>query len=193
VTVDRLPRIDAPVGHEGSLDPGTYIGGHLPGYAGVLRAFGTAAMRQEGLGPATLEVARLRNAARMQCRLCMNLRRQSAVDDGLDEAVVSRLADRDVPGITSVDQTVLDLVDAYLEAPAAVPPAVIEGVRSQVTDAQLAQLLLSLVVWTGNRVLVALGLDAPVEADRVTMFDHLPSGAQNFVRTTTTTQEKQHG
>jgi alkylhydroperoxidase family enzyme len=191
VTVDRLPRIEAPVGHEGSLDPGTFIGGHLPDYAEVLGTFGTAAMRQQGLGPATLELARLRNAARMQCRLCMNLRRQSAVDDGLDETVVSRLADRDVLGATAFEQTVLDLVDAYLTTPAAVPDALVERVRAQLTETQLAQLLLSLIVWTGNRVLVALGLDAPVEDDRVTMFDYLPSGVQNYVRTTT--EENNHG
>ncbi|HEY4334061.1 MAG TPA: hypothetical protein VGM78_15875 [Ilumatobacteraceae bacterium] len=179
----RAPRIGGPDEQPPRLDPARLIGALLPDYAVVLGAFGTAAMRQQGLSPSTLELARLRNATRMDCRLCMNLRRRSALDDGLDEAVVAQLGDTDasaITGVTDAERTALQLVDAYLWSPGEVPDEVIDRVRRDLTPSQRAQLVLSLVVWTGNRVLVSLGLDAPVDAHRLTMFDYLPSGAQQY-------------
>jgi alkylhydroperoxidase family enzyme len=177
----RLPQIDAPPGKEGSLDPSDFIAGHLPGYATLFGEFALLVMAQTDLEPATLELARLRNANRMNCRLCMNLRRQSAVERGLDEELIGRLADADPTGLARTFRTVVELVDAFLESPGALPPDLVRAARSELTLEQLSQLLLSLVVWTGNRVLVSLGLDAPVEADRTTRFEYSPSGLQSYV------------
>jgi hypothetical protein len=183
VSDSRLPRIGAPEGKESSLDPSDFIVGHLPDYANLLGGFGSAVMRQIALGPTTLEVARLRNAHRMQCRLCMNLRRQSAVESGLVEGLVERLAADDMSELSVLDRTVVDLVDAYLTSPGALCPALIERVRAELTLEQLAHLLTSLVIWTGNRVLVALAIDSPMETDRTTMFEYSPSGVQSYFRT----------
>lgn len=186
----RLPLIDGPPGKEDSLDASEFIAGHLPGYASLLGDFASLVVAQTDLEPATLELARLRNANRMNCRLCMNLRRQSAVEQGLDEELIGRLADADPTGLTRTSRIVVELVDAFLESPGALPPDLVRAARSELTLEQLSQLLLSLVVWTGNRVLVSLGLDTPVEADRTTRFEYAPSGRQSYVRPANKEEER---
>jgi alkylhydroperoxidase family enzyme len=137
-------------------------------------------MSRTDLDPSTLEVARLRNAHRMHCRLCMSLRRKSAFPGGLDEQLVSQIAGTDLDGLSGPARTVAEVVDAFVGSPGAVPEQVVEAARANLAPEEIALLLLSLVVWTGNRVLVCLGLDEPVEPGELTMFDYSAEGVQSY-------------
>ena len=65
--------------------------GRLPVAAEALGGL-TAALRSNGtLSPRLLELVRLRIAFFNQCRSCMAVRYQSAIDDGLDEDAVCSL------------------------------------------------------------------------------------------------------
>ncbi len=64
--------------------------GRLPAAAEALGGL-TAALRSGTLSPRLLELVRLRIAFFNQCRSCMAVRYQSAIDDGLDEDAVCSL------------------------------------------------------------------------------------------------------
>src|ERR1700742_2683128 len=64
------------------------IEAHQPEMAQAQDAFGRAIMKYGTLSPRLFELVRLRIAFHNQCRSCMSLRYQYAVDAGVDEGLV---------------------------------------------------------------------------------------------------------
>src|SRR5262245_65595016 len=65
--------------------------GHRPEVAGALGSLRAALQASGTLPPRLVELARLRIAFHNQCRSCMSVRYQSAIDDGLTEGAVCSL------------------------------------------------------------------------------------------------------
>ncbi|MFL6083239.1 MAG: carboxymuconolactone decarboxylase family protein, partial [Mycobacterium sp.] len=65
--------------------------GHRPEVAGALGSLKAALQSSGTLPPRLVELARLRIAFHNQCRSCMSVRYQSAIDDGLTEDLVCSL------------------------------------------------------------------------------------------------------
>ncbi|HEY6647804.1 MAG TPA: carboxymuconolactone decarboxylase family protein [Mycobacterium sp.] len=65
--------------------------GHRPDVAGALGALRVALQSSGTLAPRLVELVRLRIAFHNQCRSCMSVRYQSAIDDGLTEGLVCSL------------------------------------------------------------------------------------------------------
>ena len=65
--------------------------GHRPEVAGALGALKAALVSTGTLSPRLVELVRLRIAFHNQCRSCMSVRYQSAIDDGLTEDLVCSL------------------------------------------------------------------------------------------------------
>ncbi|MCU1458762.1 MAG: hypothetical protein JWL73_2854 [Actinomycetia bacterium] len=176
------PRL-APPAQGARPDAAAYIQAYQPEYAAVLGAFGTEVCKLTAVDEVTKELVRLRNAQRQRCDLCMNLRRAGAVRDGLDEAMVAELAR---PG--SVDEqfserqrAAIALGDVFTGRDLLLTPELRAEIDRWFTAEQLAELAFSLVVWTGNRVLVALGIAFPVEPGKLTEFEYTRDGQQRYV------------
>ena len=62
----------------------------------------------------------------------------------------------------------LALADAYMTTPEAIPDAVRDAVAAHFTPAQATEITLDVLAFSKQKVLVSLGIDAPVHPDRFT-------------------------
>ncbi len=71
----------------------------------------------------------------------------------------------------------LALADAFLGIPGRDGEAAGQAALQQFTPEQIAELLLKLIVWSGNSTRVALGFDKPLVDGRITEFHYADDGA----------------
>jgi AhpD family alkylhydroperoxidase len=120
----------------------------------VAEGLGTlnAALRSAGtLPPRLLELVRLRIAFHNQCRSCMSVRYQSAIDDGLTEdAVCSLERPADAPDLSDAERTALKFADLFATNHLAIDNAVYDELREHFTEDQLVEL--------GVHCAIALGI-----------------------------------
>jgi alkylhydroperoxidase family enzyme len=90
----------------------------LPDVAAAVGAL-TKAVRETGaLSPRLMELVRLRIAFHNQCRSCMSIRYQSAIDDGLGEdAVCSLERPAEAPDLTDVERAALRFAGSLQRGP----------------------------------------------------------------------------
>ncbi|MET0701885.1 MAG: carboxymuconolactone decarboxylase family protein [Mycobacterium sp.] len=102
----------------------------------------TAALRDSGaLPPRLMELIRLRIAFHNQCRSCMSIRYQSAIDDGLTEdAVCSLERPVDAADLTDAERSALRFADLFATNHLAIDDAVYDGLRSHFSEDQLVAL-----------------------------------------------------
>jgi AhpD family alkylhydroperoxidase len=102
----------------------------------------TNAVRETGtLSPRLTELVRLRIAFHNQCRSCMSIRYQSAIDDGLtDDAVCSLERPADAPDLTDAEREALRFADLFATDHLAIDDAVYDGLRAHFTEDQLVAL-----------------------------------------------------
>lgn len=111
------------------------------------------------LGPAEIEVARLRNARRVNCVFCKSVRYDIALADGLTEERVALIDDgyRD-SDLSERDKLIVALVDQYYDAPASMSATLRAELEASFSREELAHLSLAIAHFSGfSRCAVALG------------------------------------
>jgi AhpD family alkylhydroperoxidase len=126
------------------------IVGRLPKVAEALGALNIA-LQSGTLPPRLRELVRLRIAFHNQCRSCMSVRYQSAIDDGLTEdAVCSLERPAEAPDLSEAERTALKFADLFATNHLAIDDAVYGELRHHLTEDQLVEL--------GVHCAVALGV-----------------------------------
>jgi alkylhydroperoxidase family enzyme len=137
----------------------------------LLNDFAPAVARLRALDPVTTEVVRLRGAAQHNCRLCKSRREGNALDAGGSESLYGdiesfetseRLSDR--------QKAALRYVDALIWTPSRITPVVVAGVREHFTEEEALELTLDVMRNACNKIMVALGADAPQVSEGTELF-----------------------
>ncbi|WP_232006623.1 carboxymuconolactone decarboxylase family protein [Mycobacterium sp. 1245805.9] len=141
------------------------IMGRLPAVAEALGSL-TAALRGHGtLPPRLLELVRLRIAFFNQCRSCIAVRYQSAIDDGLDQdAVCSLERPADAENLSAAERSALRFAELFATDHLAIDDAVYDELREHFSEDQLVEL--------GVHCAIALGVGRLSATWDVS--DHLP-------------------
>jgi AhpD family alkylhydroperoxidase len=126
------------------------IMGRLPAVAEALGSL-NAALRANGtLSPRLLELVRLRIAFFNQCRSCIAVRYQSAIDDGLDEdAVCSLERPADAENLSDAERSALRFAELFATDHLAIDDAVYDELRQHFTEDELVELGLHCAIALG--------------------------------------------
>ena len=126
------------------------IMGRLPAAAEALGSL-TAALRTNGtLPPRLLELVRLRIAYFNQCRSCIAVRYQTAIDDGLDEGAVCSLErPADAENLSAAERSALRFAELFVTNHLAIDDAVYDGLREHFTEDELVELGLNCAIALG--------------------------------------------
>ena len=127
----------------------------------AMSSFAAAAVRQSGVDPVVTELVRLRCAQYHDCRLCASLRSRDALDRGLDEAAVAKVAQHSTSDLDRVARAALRLADAIIIDPGGIDDELAVELRACFSDEQIAELCLDVVKWSKQKFLVALRLESP--------------------------------
>jgi len=115
--------------------------GHRPEVAGVLGSLKAALQSSGTLPPRLVELVRLRIAFHNQCRSCMSVRYQSAIDDGLTEDLVCSL---EKPGnaddLSPAERSALRFADLFASDHLSIDDAVYDDLRRHFTEDELVEL-----------------------------------------------------
>lgn len=143
------------------------IVGRLPAVAEALGGL-NAALRASGtLPPRLIELVRLRIAFFNQCRSCIAVRYQSAIDDGLDEdAVCSLEMPADAKNLSAAEQSALRFAELFATNHLAIGDGVYDELRSHFSEDELVEL--------GLHCAIALGVGRLSATWDVS--EHLPGG-----------------
>lgn len=111
------------------------------------------------LGPAEIEIARLRNARKVGCVFCKSVRYDIARADGLGEDKVSMIED-DFRGsaLSEREKLILAFTDQYLDDPAGLDDGLKSALVATFSPQELVHLSLAVAHFNGfSRCAVALG------------------------------------
>jgi len=124
--------------------------GRLPAVAEALGSL-TAALRTNGtLSPRLLELVRLRMAFFNQCRSCIAVRYQSAIDDGLDDGAVCSLErPAEAENLSAAERAALGFAELFATNHLAIDHAVYDELREHFTEDQLVELGLHCAIALG--------------------------------------------
>ena len=115
--------------------------GRLPAVAGALGTLKTAMQDNGTLSPRLLELVRLRIAFYNQCRSCIAVRYQSAIDDGLDEdAVCSLERPVDADNLSAAERSALRFAELFATNHLAIDDAVYDDLRAHFGEDELVEL-----------------------------------------------------
>jgi AhpD family alkylhydroperoxidase len=140
-----------------SLDQATRVnlgvGGIMalrPEMASALGAFSDAVIHSGTLPRRLTELIRLRVAFHNQCRSCMAIRYQEAVDDGVTEEVVCSLAQPDeADDLTAAERAALRFADLFATNHLAIDDAVYDDLRQYYTEGELVEIGLNCALDVG--------------------------------------------
>ncbi|WP_445160093.1 carboxymuconolactone decarboxylase family protein [Mycobacterium sp. Dal123C01] len=124
--------------------------GRLPAVAEALGSL-TATLRANGtLSPRLLELVRLRIAFFNQCRSCIAVRYQSAIDDGLDEGAVCSLErPADADNLSEAERSALRFAELFATNHLAIDDAVYDELRAHFSEDQSVELGLHCAIALG--------------------------------------------
>jgi AhpD family alkylhydroperoxidase len=115
--------------------------GHRPEVAAALGNLRAALQASGTLSPRLAELVRLRIAFHNQCRSCMSVRYQSAIDDGLTErAVCSLERPVDADDLSAAERSALRYADLFATDHLAIDDAVYDDLRQHFTEDELVEL-----------------------------------------------------
>jgi AhpD family alkylhydroperoxidase len=134
-----IPVVDLGQGDRINLGVASLVS-RLPKVAEALGAL-TAGLKSGTLPPRLLELVRLRIAFHNQCRSCMSVRYQSAVDDGLTEdAVCSLERPADAPDLSDAERAALKFADLFATNHLAIDESIYDELRRYLTEDELVEL-----------------------------------------------------
>ncbi|OBB73689.1 carboxymuconolactone decarboxylase family protein [Mycobacterium sp. 852014-52144_SCH5372336] len=115
--------------------------GHRPDVAAALGSLRAALQSSGTLSPRLVELVRLRIAFHNQCRSCMSVRYQSAVDAGLTEdAVCSLERPEEADDLSDAERNALRFADLFATDHLAIDDAVYDDLRHHFTEEELVEL-----------------------------------------------------
>ena len=111
------------------------------------------------LTAAEIELARLRNARKVNCVFCKSVRYDIAVEAGLTEDKVSMIEDDfQQSALTAREKLILAFTDQYLNDPAAISEELKAQLKSEFSEQELIHLSLVVAYFSGfSRCAVSLG------------------------------------
>jgi AhpD family alkylhydroperoxidase len=115
--------------------------GHRPDVAGALGTLKTALQSSGTLPPRLVELVRLRIAFHNQCRSCMSVRYQSAIDDGLTEGLVCSLEQAaDADDLSPAERSAVRFADLFANDHLSIDDAVYDDLRRHFSEDELVEL-----------------------------------------------------
>ena len=144
-----IPTVD--MGHGDRINLGVAgIMSRLPDVAAAVGGVTVAVRETGGLPPRLMELVRLRIAFHNQCRSCMSVRYQSAIDDGLTEdAVCSLERPAEAPDLSEAERAALRFADLFATNHLAIDDAVYGELRDYFSEDQLVALGLHCALCVG--------------------------------------------
>ncbi len=121
------------------------------------------------LDPVSTELVRLRGARAHDCRICQSRLSLRAVETAGDDSLFT--TDADDAALTDRQRAALALADAMIWQPTGIDDALVAGVRRELTDAEIVEIVLDLVRNAANKIAVSLGGDEAVVTDGVEYYD----------------------
>ena len=106
----------------------------------------------------------------------MSVRRAVARPEGSGDLMDEVLAYEESEWLTKSQKVALRLHDAFLGHPAGLNAAARAETLEYFAPAQIVELALKFLYWSSNRPVVALGSDAPHDANRLTSFHYGENG-----------------
>jgi AhpD family alkylhydroperoxidase len=123
---------------------------NAPHMALAMRAFTITAMAGRKLPRRLIELVRLRVAFHNQCRSCMAMRYQSAVDDGLTEDLVCSLEKpAEAPDLTNREKAALAYADLFATNHLAIDDEALAQLREFYSEAEIVELALFTAFFVG--------------------------------------------
>jgi alkylhydroperoxidase family enzyme len=137
----------------------------------LLNGFVPAVARLRALDPVTTEVVRLRGAAQHNCRLCKSRREGNALDAGGSESLYDDIERYETStSLSERHKAALRYVDALIWKPSGLDAEVAAGVRDHFTEDEAFELTLDVMRNAANKIMVALGADAPRVSEGTELF-----------------------
>ena len=127
----------------------------------VMSSYAASVMRTTGIDPVITELVRLRCAQYHDCRLCGSLRLGKAREQGVDEAVVAKIAHYETSDLSDAAKAALRLTDTMIKHPASADDELRAELRKHFTESQIAEICLQVVKWSQQKYLVALRVETP--------------------------------
>ena len=172
---DFVPRVWAGLGALGLGKPGNGSAVEWDHEAdpidALLNGFVPAVARLRALDPVTTEVVRLRGAAQHNCRLCRSRRETNALDAGGTEDLYGQIEHfESADGLTDAQKAALRYVDALIWSPSQIGAEVAAGVHEHFSEDQALELTWDVMRNAANKIMVSLGVDAPLVEDGTELF-----------------------
>lgn len=124
--------------------------GRLPAVAEALGALNSALRTSGTLPPRLLELVRLRIAFFNQCRSCISVRYQSAIDDGLDDdAVCSLERPADAENLSAAERSALRFAELIATNHLAIDDSFYDELRTHFSEDELVELGLHCAIALG--------------------------------------------
>jgi alkylhydroperoxidase family enzyme len=137
----------------------------------LLKDFAPAVARLRELDPLMTEVVRLRGAVQHNCRLCKSRREGSALDAGGSESLYAEIEDFETSEqLTDRQKAALRYVDSLIWSPSRIDAAVAAGVRTHFAESASLELTLDVMRNACNKIMVAMGVDAPQVTEGTELF-----------------------
>jgi AhpD family alkylhydroperoxidase len=115
--------------------------GHRPEVAGALGALRAALQSSGTLSARLVELVRLRIAFHNQCRSCMSVRYQSAIDDGLTEDLVCSLEQpAEADDLSPAERSALRFADLFATNHLAIDDSVYDDLRRHFAEEEIVEL-----------------------------------------------------
>ncbi len=135
---------------------GMEVMAHAPHMVKALGAFSRAAQQGRKLPRRLVELVRLRIAFHNQCRSCMAMRYQSAVDDGLTEAMVCSLEKpMEASDLNEREKAALSYADVFATNHLAIDDDTYANLRKHFTEPEIVELGMSMAFFLGMGRLAA--------------------------------------
>jgi alkylhydroperoxidase family enzyme len=121
--------------------PASGVMAHTPHMAAANAAFQREAMSGRRLAPRLLELVRLRLAFHNQCRSCMAMRFDAALNDGLTaDAVCSLEKPAEAEDLTPGEKAALEFADKFALNHFAIDESTFETLREHFAEAEIVEL-----------------------------------------------------
>jgi AhpD family alkylhydroperoxidase len=128
----------------------TRVLAHSPAVAKAVRVFGGTLFQNTGLPRRLIELIRLRVAFHNQCRSCMAVRYQSAIDDGLTEGLVCSLEKPfEAHDLTDAEKAAVAYADISSTDHFSINDQTYAALRQYFTEAQIVELAAFIAYFIG--------------------------------------------
>jgi len=123
---------------------------HTPGQAKGLAAFGGALKINRTLSERLVELVRLRVAFHNQCKSCMAIRYQDALDAGLNEDLVCSLENPvEADNLSAAEKAAIAYGEAFATNHLSIDDDTYDGLREHFSEAQIVELGLTVAFFVG--------------------------------------------